>query len=116
MKTDGRNVDPIAATAMMFGICSMGWSIVFTILYYKFISKSSYSSNGYTSFVYILIWLVGYGLINNYYTSKERYLVIYKKYLSMETDKRRGPILLSFLFVLLPFILLGFYGLIVLLR
>jgi hypothetical protein len=112
MKTDGRNVEPTGLTAMMFGICVMGWFIDFTLLYFKFILKTTYFGNSYTTFIFILVWFISYGLINNYYLSKDRYLVIYNKYLSMETNKRSSPILLSFFFITLPYIILGFYGLI----
>jgi hypothetical protein len=112
MKTDGRNVDPTGLTAMMFGICVTGWCIDFTLLYYKYVVKTTYFGNGYTSYIFILVGLVSYGLINNYYSSKDRYLVIYNKYLSMETNKKNSSILLSFFFIMLPYIILGLYGLI----
>jgi hypothetical protein len=104
MKTDGRNVDPTGVTAMMFGICVTGWFIDFTLLYYKFILKTTYAENSYMAYIYVLVGLISYGLINNYYLSKDRYLAVYNKYLSMETNKKNSSILLSFIFIILPYV------------
>ncbi len=105
MKTNGRNVNPTSATAMMFSICVVGWSICLILFYSDFITKINYFRNSNNKYIFALIGLLSYGIVNSYYSSKDRYLTIYNKF-SAGVSNRKNTILLSFIFIILPYIVI----------
>lgn len=107
MKTDGRKVNPPSITSMILGLCIGGWCFLIIFLYFRFMSHKTFIPNLYT-YILIFISLISVGLINEFYSSHERYLRIYNRYLLLGTNiNKRGPIFLSFLLIFLPYLLIG---------
>lgn len=105
MKTDGRKVDPQGLTSMWLGLCIGGWFLLIDIGYFHFVQKS-FPDNTH-NIVLIFITLISMGLMRNLYASDDRYLKVYTKYISCEVEKNKGKeIFFSFMFVLLPYLLL----------
>jgi hypothetical protein len=104
MKTDGRKVEPKSLTSMWFGVCVSGW-VLFVSLLYSHFTKKGYPS--FNNLVLFFIGLLGFGIVNVIYSSNDRYLNVYNKYIALYGDKSRERLaLFSFAFLLLPYILI----------
>ncbi len=106
MKTDGRKVDPQGLTSMWFAISVSGWFLLGNLTYSHFYQKN------YTEFsklIGIFIALTSYAVVNYVYSSNDRYLKVYNKYISSADNKSKGKLIfLSFVLMLLPYILIPF--------
>ena len=105
MKTSGRNVNPLIMTAFMFGLCLQGWELLFNFLFYRFVKNTSLVPKYYV-YIFSICELIFAGLINEFYTSKDRYLNLYNEYTSLIEKKNRNKrIALAFVFIFLPYII-----------
>ena len=115
MKMDGRKVDPTGMTAIMFGVCFGGWFVLLDWLYYHFMLHTYPGS--INKLVSIFVVFLFAGLINQIYLSNDKYLKVYNDYISSATEKNRGKsTFFSFIFIILPFLLLGVIGLLLALK
>lgn len=111
MKTDGRKVDPPGLTSMAFGLCFGGWFFFIDWFYYHFILHSFPESIHKLILIFVVFLFAG--IINKVYSSNERYLKVYNKYMSSDIVKNKNrAILLSVLFILLPYIILATFWII----
>lgn len=115
MKTDGRKVNPQSLTSMAFGLCVGGWVILFTVFYLQFITQKVLIPD-LVKYIIGFVILISAGLINEFYSSGNRYQKIYKEYISGDIvkNKKKG-VLLSFLFIFLPYFILVMFGIILVL-
>gem|GEM_PF-6760705 len=104
MKTDGRKVDPLIMTAIMFGICTEGWLLLIISWYNRF--KFPNNLTDIYKLVSLFVMIISGGIINQFYQSNGRYLKVYDKYITsiVEKDKNKS-IFLSFLFIFSPYLI-----------
>ena len=103
MKTDGRKVDPLLMTAIMFGLCGEGWFLLIAFCYNHLTFPSLLSST--FELVSMFVMVISGGIVNQFYSSNNRYLKVYDKYITsiIEKDKNKS-IFLSFLFIFSPYL------------
>jgi hypothetical protein len=106
METDGRKVDPQNLTSMWFGICISGWCLFGNIIYSHYFQKNSAEFN---KLILFFIAFTSYAIVNYIFSSNDRYLKVYNKYISSADNKSKGKLIFfSFAFMLLPYILIPF--------
>ena len=104
MAMSGRKVNPQSLTAIVIGVCLNGWVVFCLELYYFFSGHPRFKVN---TLVFILLAFIFAGVANEFYSRNDRYLEVYRKYaISDQVRKRKNPILQSWLFIFLPYILL----------
>jgi len=94
----------------VIGISFSGWILLIYHIFIK-IWKLQNTAIQYGNFIIILIGLIFFGLINNYFDNHGRYLIIYKEYLNKDVKKSK-IIFLAVIFFLSPYFLLIFFNLI----
>jgi len=108
MKTEGRKVDPENATSMIFGLSIGGWFILIDVIYHHFFLKIPL--NNIDIIISAFIMIISWGLVNTFYSKNERYLIVYTRYMASDIVKNKAKeIFISFLFLLLPYILLPIF-------
>lgn len=106
MKINGRNVNPSGMVALMFGISIEGWGLLSFYLFYKYFKDNATIPSSAIVVLFVLAVIFG-SLINEYYTSENRYLNIYNDYISVSSKKvKTKNILNSFCILLLPYLIL----------
>jgi hypothetical protein len=106
MKTDGRKVDPPRLTSLAFGLCFGGWFLLIDWIYYHFVLHRFPGFNH--KLVLILAMFLFAGIINEIYSTNDRYLKVYDQYMSPGIIKnKRMAILFSIFFILIPYIVLA---------
>ncbi len=96
----GRKVDPQRLTAILFGICATAWIAAIAEAYYVYSKKPVIAFN---SLLYLILMITFYGITNEIYSRNDRYIKVYKKYAKTRKAQRLPtPIILSFLFFMLP--------------
>lgn len=101
MQLKGRKVDPQRLTALLFGICATAWVAAIADAYFIFTGKPVIVFN---SLLYLILIITFYGITNEIYSRNDRYITVYKRYVkTRKTQRIPTPIILSFLFFILPF-------------
>jgi hypothetical protein len=105
MKTKGRRIDPALLTAVTFGLCFGGWFFFVDVIYHLYAKHSL--MNKMDKFILIAVAVLFAGIINEIYSSNDRYAKVHDKYVTSGKikDKNRA-IIFSFLFIYLPYIIL----------
>lgn len=106
MKTNGRNVNPSSMVAFMFGLSIEGWGLLSFYLFYKFFKNNATIPSTAIVVLFVLA-IVFASVVNEYYTSKNRYLDVYNDYISVSSKEAKSKnILFSFCVLLLPYAIL----------
>lgn len=106
MKSNGRNIDPLGMAALMFGLSIEGWSLLLFYLFFKYFRQNESIPSSIVLILFALAIIFSW-LVNEYYTSKERYLQIYNDYISLSSKgSKQKNVLFSFCFLLLPYLIL----------
>lgn len=110
MKSNGRNVNPLGMAVLMFGLSIEGWSLLLFYLFFKYFRHGE-SIPSSIVLILIVVAVIFSWLVNEYYTSNERYLQIYNDYISLSSKgSKQKNVLFSFCFLVLPYlILLGIF-------
>jgi hypothetical protein len=104
MARNGRKVNPQSLTAIAFSICINGWFVFSLEIYFHFSNHPQIKIN---ALIYIILALISGGIVNEIYSRKDRYLAVYNKYAASRQIKNiKNPILFSWIFILLPYVLL----------
>lgn len=106
MADNGRKVNPQGLTSVVFGICTNGWFVFFTELYF-YLSKSHRIT--INTLVYVIVALFSAALVNLIYSRNDRYRVVYNKYQQSNKKKSRRAVIFSWVFIFFPYILLLFF-------
>ena len=106
----GRKVNPQGLTSMAFGLCTGGWVILLIMFYLKFIEHKVFF-NDVTKYSIIIITLISAGLVNEFYSSNDRYQKVYNEYSSSGFVKnKKRAMLFSFFIIFLPYLILAAFG------
>lgn len=109
-----RKADPNTMTAFMFGIWLGGLGMLASFIYSDLTRHVQfYKIKESAMYITIICSILFAILINEFYLKQNRYLNLYHSYISKNKmgNKYKG-IVYSFLFILLPYLLLGIYGII----
>ena len=88
MKQNGRSINPSGMVALMFGISIEGWGLLLYSFFYKFFKHNTIIPSSSIVILSMLGIILG-GLVNEYYSYKDRSTVIYNNYLSMYSKKNQ---------------------------
>jgi hypothetical protein len=112
MKISGRDVDPQNMAAIMFGLSIGGWYFAITLIYNRFV-KHIYFLKNTDTIIFIILAIITGGIINLIYSSNNRYLTVYDKFISSDIGKKRKRgLIISFGIVLMPLLIIMIYFLI----
>lgn len=110
MKKAGRKVNPQSLTSMAFGICIGGWFILITVFYLQYNNHKVFISD-FKKYIFIFVTLISAGLINEFYSSNNRFQKVYNKYINtVKPQNRKKTFLFSLLIIFLPYIILVLFG------
>jgi hypothetical protein len=105
MANVGRQVDPSSLTDALFGAGVNGWVLFISWLVLK-------PSPKFNTIIYTMIYVTIYGITDMIYSNNYRYLRVYNDiYLKSSTSERKRGVVLSMVFIWLPYALVLFFGL-----
>jgi hypothetical protein len=107
MAAKGKHIEPKRLTDLAFGLSMSGWLLLL-------MEGGFHASKRFDFTIYYLLFcvsaMVGAGLANRVYSRNSRHVRVYEKYiLPKDLKKVKRAILLSWTFLLLPFLLFGIY-------
>ena len=105
-KKDLKQANPETRVFLLFGLCIGGWSMDIMVIYFRIIAHMNYIPD-YFAYAVLYVAFITVMVAAKYYTSNNRYLTVVER-LTMSNDflRKNFAIFCSFLFIILPYIVL----------